>query len=185
MDDRQILGLFNARDESALTEMQRYSAPGKALALRMLGSLQDAEEVLNDAMLRLWESIPPAAPKNLCAYLMTVVRNLACDRLREAGAKRRGGSAVRAPLDELAEVIPSSADVEAEFDSRQMSEAVAAFLDTLPKDRRVLFMQRYWAMMPVKEIAAQSGMKVGTVTSTLKRTRDQLHQYLEERGLLE
>lgn len=185
MDDRALLDKYFARDESALTDTAaRYGETCRALAQRILGDPRDAEETFNDALLRAWQHIPPDRPAHFLAYLCTITRNLASDRLRAAGRLRRGGAAVRVPLEELAECIPAAESVEQEADRRTLAAAVTAFLDSQPQNARVLFMQRYWAMRPVREIAKQYGIGENTVKSILRRTRERLRCYLEEEGLL-
>ena len=61
--DTKLLSLLQARDETALSAI--YRQHGKQvlhLAKRILGSEQDAEECVNDALLDLWNSVPPAEP---------------------------------------------------------------------------------------------------------------------------
>jgi RNA polymerase sigma-70 factor (ECF subfamily) len=60
--------------------------------------------------------------------------------------------------------------------------AIDAFLDTLPRDKRSIFICRYWYTDSVSEIADRHGMKAGAVSMTLRRLRASLHDYLLERG---
>ncbi|MBP0974591.1 MAG: RNA polymerase subunit sigma-70, partial [Oscillospiraceae bacterium] len=56
--DAQIISLFHERDQKALSEtQQKYGGLCRSIAKYILGSREDAEECLNDALLRLWESI--------------------------------------------------------------------------------------------------------------------------------
>ncbi len=92
--DEEILTLYNCRDEQAITATQRkYGAYCHAIADRILHVREDAEECVSDAYLHTWNAIPPAQPGSLRAFLGTVVRNLAINRL---DYNRRGG-AVRRP----------------------------------------------------------------------------------------
>ena len=92
MDDAQIIRLYMQRDERALQETKaQYEALCMTVAYNMLGSREDAEECMNDALMCLWQAIPPAEPESLGAYLVTAVRNAARDRLSYQNAQRRGG----------------------------------------------------------------------------------------------
>ncbi len=63
MDDAAIIKLYQQRDERALQETKaRYEALCMTVAYNMLGSREDAEECVNDAMMCLWQAIPPAEP---------------------------------------------------------------------------------------------------------------------------
>lgn len=185
MDDQALLDQYFARDESALKETAaKYGTLCRSLAQRLLGNQQDAEEAFNDALLRAWQHIPPDRPANFPAYLCTLTRRIATDRLRTAGALKRGGTALRLNLEELSECIPAPESVEQEADRRALADAISAFLTQQPKESRVLFMQRYWAMRSVAEIARQYEINENTVKSIIKRTRDRLRSYLEQEGLL-
>ena len=102
MDDAAIIKLYQQRDERALQETKAgYEALCMTIAYNILGSREDAEECVNDAMMCLWKSIPPAEPESLGAYLVTAVRNAARDRLAYLNAQKRGGGLVFVAIDEL------------------------------------------------------------------------------------
>ena len=87
MKDEKIIELFFARDEEAIkaTE-QKYGALCHHIAENFLSIHEDREECVSDAMLELWNSIPPARPDDLCAYLAEIVRCRAIDRTRANNA---------------------------------------------------------------------------------------------------
>lgn len=99
-DDQRILELFAARDEAALRQLsQKYGTACRKIAVQILGCEQDAEEVLNDALWRLWNAIPPQKPDDLYKYLTTTVRRLAYQRVRGRKTRKRGGGLAELPLD--------------------------------------------------------------------------------------
>jgi RNA polymerase sigma-70 factor (ECF subfamily) len=63
-----------------------------------------------------------------------------------------------------------------------LAEALNAFLASLPRPKRVLFVQRYWYLMPVKTIAEHRGVSESQVKSALFRIRKELRAYLEREG---
>ena len=63
-----------------------------------------------------------------------------------------------------------------------LSECIDEFLDTLDKKKRIVFIQRYWYMMSVKEIMSECGMSKSKVETILFRTRTQLKNWLIERN---
>ena len=180
MQDHEILALFHARDEQALRAVnERFGSQCRGIAKQILGSGQDAEECWNDVLLRLWNAIPPAKPSRLAAYICTVTRNAALDRYDGQNAAKRGNSQVPAVLDELADCLPSSEDVEAEVHARETAETVNQMLDKLSPQARRFFVMRYVYMMPVKEIAQQCGCGVSRVKVSLMRSRKALRKLLE------
>lgn len=185
MEDNQIIEKLFQRDDSALQEITvKYSSSCLGIVRNILGNQEDAEELWNDTLMKTWNSIPPQKPNSLFAFLAVMIRNSAYDRYRSNQRRKRFGEQIQVTLDEFSECIPSGTDVVRETENRLSGAAVARFLGTQPKSTRVIFMQRYWAMMPVKEIAAKYALNENTVKSTLKRTRERLREYLEKEGYL-
>ncbi len=183
MEDSQIVALYWARDESALTESgAKYGGYCRAIALGILASPEDAAECVNDTWLRAWESMPPHRPARLDTFLGRLTRNLSLDRWRALRAQKRGGGQVELALEELAECLSSSDCPEAAVEAGALAESLDRFLAALPREKRVLFVQRYWYLRPVEELASLHGMRKNTVASTLFRLRSQLRRHLEEEG---
>ena len=174
--ERQFIALLQKRDESVLQEIRRvYGGLCYSLAYNMLNSREDAEECVNDMLLAVWNSVPPHNPVNLEAYLVTLVRRAAMDRLRNQTRQKRGGKQFSQALDELSEILPSNEYVESEVEHRELARALKAFLDTL---------LRYYMSESVKQIATEVGMQQSAVKMTLLRTRNKLKDYLGKEGIL-
>ena len=72
MEDAQIIELFFARSEDAISELdKKYGKLCHKLADNILASAQDAEECVNDAYLSPWNAIPPQRPESLPAFVGT------------------------------------------------------------------------------------------------------------------
>lgn len=179
-DQSIIDGLF-ARRESAISEMsQTYGGYCRTVADNILNSREDAEECLNDTWLRAWNTIPPARPDSLRAYLGRIVRNLAISRYREHTSQKRGGSTYALALDELAECAqPSDDNVESESERRELVNCINRFLQNQTAARRDMFVERYFYCDPVKDIALHHGASEARVKTTLFRMRKQLKEELE------
>ena len=185
MDDAKIIELYQQRDEQALAETKKkYEALGMTVAYNMLGNREDAEECLNDVLMNLWNSIPPAAPKSLGAYFVTAVRNAARNRLAYQSTQRRGSGQLTVAIDELSELIASKEHPEQMLDRMAMQDAFRRFLPTLKESARVIFLKRYWMFLSPKEIAAETGHSVGYVNMSLMRTKKKLKAFLEKEELL-
>ena len=85
--------------------LSRYGKLLHQLAARITGSDADAEECVNDALLDLWNTVPPTRPPILLSYVSVLVRRRAIDRVRYNAAGRRGGLAYYSTLEELAECL--------------------------------------------------------------------------------
>lgn len=178
MQDSEIITLYWNRDEDAIAQTEKkYGGYCYTVAMRVLGSEEDAKECLNDSYLSLWNSIPPKKPESLLSYLAATVRNRAIDLLRHL--KSRGRSEYVLSLDEIAEV----GQVDGELDVAELGAMLSRFLETEKDADRRLFVSRYYLFMPVADIARKYGLKVGTVKSTLHRMRARLKEYLEREGV--
>lgn len=85
-------------------------------------------------------------------------------------------------LHELEECLPSGDRPERALEAKTLAESLDRFLEALPREKRVLFIQRYWYLRPVEELAALHGMGKNTAASTLFRLRAQLREHLEREG---
>lgn len=183
MTDEQIVALYFARDEEAIAASQRaHGGYCRALLSRMLGSVQDVEEILSDVWLRAWDSIPPNRPENLRLYFAKIGRNLACNRIREGRAAKRGDGA-DAVLDELSEVL-GGVTTEELVDAKELQTAVNGFLRRLPERECDIFVRRCFYLESAAEIAKRYGIRPNTVTVSLHRTRNKLRNYLQKEGYL-
>ena len=185
MDDAAILALLQARSEEALRRIdEKYGRLGRQIALRILDSPEDAEECWNDALLRLWKAAENAPPEALSPYLCKIVRNEALALLRRQNAQKRGGDAMVLALDELQTALPAGNDPADAVDALALREAVNRFLWQLPPRDCEAFIQRYFYLRPVKEIAGALGVHRVTLSVTLRRTRAKLAEYLTKEGFL-
>ncbi len=184
MDDSGIVELYWKRSETAIRETETaYGRYCTAMARNILENEQDAEECVSDAYLRLWNHIPPDRPRNLGLYLSKIVRNLALNRRKAETAAKRGGGQYPAALEELSEVLASVERVEDIWAATYLREQINRFLGTLPKDKRILFLMRYWYMDSIETIAKAGGISQSKVKMTLLRLRRDLKAYLEKEGI--
>ena len=179
MDDEKIIELFLVRSEQAINETKNsYGGYCTKICSNILTNRQDAEECVNDAYMKLWDTIPPQKPRSLKAYLSKIIRNLALDRYEKNHAKKRGSGKTDAVFEEIEDFLPASGDDIA--DSLALRDAINRFLIELEKEDRIIFVQRYWYFCQVKDIAMMRGLSVSNVKMTLKRTRDKLREYLQK-----
>lgn len=181
MEDKKIVELYFSRSEFAITATQeKYGALLLGLAKKITGSEVDAEECVNDALLGLWNSIPPAEPENLRAYVCKVVRNLSLKRLSYNLAEKRSAN-VEMPLSELEEVLPDGAARDA-LDMVDFGLLLNGFLAELKPEARMIFTQRYFFFDTIPEIAEDLGVSQNKVKSSLRRTRNKFKNYLSTKG---
>ena len=179
-DDSEIVELLCRRDEFALRAvMTKYGALMASIARQITGSEQDAEECVNDAVLELWNTVPPACPKQLSAFVGGIVRRRAIDRVRYNQAEKRAGSEYCSSLEELEECLPDNQS-EAESDGEEIRNCIRLFLDKQKPDDRDMFLMRYFRFMSNEQIALQLGIRESSVVMRLVRMRKRLRKILNE-----
>lgn len=183
MDDRQIVTMYFARNESALAvTQQKYGAYVMSIAQNILDNLQDAQECLNDALLKLWNAIPPEQPRDLKAYIAKIARNTALDRYRERHREKRGSGQVTLAMTEVEDIFGRTEDLSSEMDRQALVSFLNAFLKSQPARERNLFVLRYFYMESVEAIAQTYHLKESHVLVILSRTRQKLKKAMEKEG---
>ena len=184
MDDEKIIDLYWQRSQGALAAtQQKYGSYCHAIARNILHDHQDAEECVNDALMRAWNAIPPQRPRHLPVFLGTITRNLALDKYREAGRRKRGGGEAGLALSELSECIASQDSVEQAIDEQELSASISRFLRALPEQKRNMFIRRYWYGDAPRELARVWGCSPNQVSKRLLRLRRALRAHLEQEGI--
>lgn len=184
LEDNKIIALFFRRDQQAIAELA--TKHGKSIyrtANNILGSARDTEECVNDTYLAAWNSIPPQSPAPLVTYVCKIARNLAVSRFHANTAIKRNGY-YDAALDELEDCIPALETIETQYDAKELSAAISAFLDTLSYDDRFMFVRRYWYADAVSAIAGMMKLSSHRVSVRLFRIRERLERYLMKEGMI-
>lgn len=185
MNDAKIVALYWKRDEKAIFETsKRYGRYCHCIAWNILQDNMDAQECVNDTYLDAWNAMPPHKPSALSTFLGKITRRIAIDRWRQKNTLKRGADTVQLALDELETCVSGSSDVESEFLQRQRIKAIHDFLSELPDTDRRVFLQRYWYLESIDQIAARFGFSGSKTASILHRIRGKLRSYLEKEGCL-
>lgn len=183
MDDEWIVRLYWDRNETAISESsKKYGAYCAAIADRILQNRSDAEECVNDTWLHAWNAMPPHMPSVLSVFLGKITRNLAFDRFRKLRREKRGGGSFDVVLDELKECVSGSDDTERRWAEKELTDEINRFLSHLPREKRYMFLLRYWYADSVSDIAERFQTSPNNVSVTLNRIRQKLKRYLIERG---
>ncbi|MBR1833142.1 MAG: RNA polymerase sigma factor [Ruminiclostridium sp.] len=184
MNDEKIIELYFARSEDAITETDRkYGDCCRNTAYNILGNHEDTEECVNDTYMKVWNVIPPQRPAKLGSFVMRIVRNLAIDIYKKRNAVKNRNGYNTVSFDEISEFLPVSENVESIADGNAVLKAVESFLQTLPRDKRIMFVRRYFYCSKYGDIAKELHTTEGNVTVTLRRIREKLRSYLEKEGI--
>lgn len=180
MDDLEIIELYWERNERAIDETNnKYGRLLYNISFNILSNHEDSQECVNDTYIKAWISIPPEKPRSFTAYLGRIARNLSIDYWNKNRAQKRysGGDIL---LSELEDCIPSVNTVWAEIESKTLSGIVSDWLNTLPKEDRIVFVRRYWYGDSIKDLAARVGTTPSKLASRMYRLRSDLKDVLEK-----
>ena len=172
-----IIELLERRDEQGLALLkEKYSDYCYSIIYHLLRNHEQTEEALSDVWLRIWNSIPPARPARLRAYLARIARNVALDYIKHNSAQKRSGITVM--LEELDACIP-----EPNWDERErLRELLRTFVNTLEPEVQRIFLRRYVYGATIEELAKAMHSTENRITGILFRTRKKLRKYLEKEG---
>ncbi|WP_090219151.1 RNA polymerase sigma factor [Litoreibacter janthinus] len=177
LDDDALLVLFANGDGAAAEALTvRLSPQALSFARRMLGDLAEAEDVVQEAMLRLWRIAPDWRPGEAkpATWLYRVVNNLCIDRLRR---RQR----VDVGLDGTAEPADPTPSVEARLIQADRLAALDAALEILPDRQRQAVVLRHIEGLQNPEIAQIMEISVEAVESLTARGKRALANVLASR----
>lgn len=183
MEDERIVQLFLERDENAVKySSEKYGTRLRAVSLAITSDFQTSEECENDTYLQAWKLIPPNEPRTyLYAFLARITRHISIDRCRKLKSLKREPFIVELS-EEMETCIPASNDVESNIEAKELGEAISRFLRTISKEKRVIFVRRYFFMDSISEISKRCAISESKVKSVLFRIRNDLRQYLIREG---
>lgn len=151
------------------------------LALRLVGNPQDAEDMAQEAFLKVYRSLPEfRGESKFSVWLYRIVSNVCLDHLRRQG--RRPASSLTTE-DEDGEkqqwdVPDESQSPERLLEQKLTREAVQRGLETLPEDQRQILLLREIRGMSYEEIGQTLDLEPGTVKSRIFRARKKLVAWL-------
>ena len=127
--------------------------------------------------------MPDHRPAILSTFLGRITRSIAIDCIKTKNRLKRGGGEAVLALDELEECIPGGINPEHILEEKELEKAIGSFVSELPQTEKMIFVLRYWHVIPIDKIAEKLQFSKGKVKSSLLRTRRKLRAYLQEEEL--
>lgn len=177
LPDDAVLARFAEGDAAAARTLTLRLTPRvMAHAFRLLGNRAEAEDVTQEAMLRLWRQAPDwrSGEAKVTTWLYRVVANLCIDRRRRA----RGGAV---PLDAIPEPEDGQASAAERIQDRARADALQAALDLLPDRQRQAVVLRHIEGLANPDIAEIMDVTVEAVESLTSRGKRALAAQLAGR----
>lgn len=172
--ESELVSAAMAGDTAAFARMvQRYRPFAVAVAYRILRDRRDAEDVAQDAFVRVHKHAADfRGTANFRTWLYRIVHNLAIDLLR----RRSPWHGIESRAD--AEDVPDALDPAMALDRTRFIETMQVCLDALPAHHRTAILLREVEGMSYEEIARAMGCPKGTVMSRLFHARRRMQALL-------
>jgi len=182
--ERSLLVRLQAREEHALAELYEHLAPWVlGLAERILGDVDEAEEVLSDVFVQVWSRIDQHDARRgpLVPWILSITRNRALDLMRRrrrwARKLERMEGARRA---EGADRVDERESGEAMVPGWPVHRAVHQALAGLPDEQRRMVLLSYFEGLSHAEIARRTDTPLGTVKTRLRLAHQKLEEALQD-----
>ena len=169
--DEELMRRVAGGEEPAFRTLARRSAPlGIALARRVLRNAADAEEVVQEALIRVWTNAPRWRPEaRFRTWFYRVVLNLCLNRKRRAPM---------APLTDAGDPADPAPDAATLVERDERDQAIANAIDRLPERQRAAIVLTYHEGLSNAETAAVLGASVSAVETLLVRAKHTLRRAL-------
>jgi RNA polymerase sigma-70 factor, ECF subfamily len=177
--ERALLKSAVAGDSRASKELIRlFSSPAYSLAWKMLGNKEDAEDVVQEAFIRLWRSADSFSGRSgLFTYFYAIVSNLCLDRLKSLN------KIVLEEFDESGCHLEQDLDWSAEEEIG--SDEIKKAMDVLSVKQRMAILMWAYQDMTAEEVGLAMGMNKNSVDQLLYRAKLKLKSELEKGAIHE
>lgn len=174
--DVALLERIAARDANAVGELyDRHSRLLYGLILRVLRDRSEAEEVLQEVFVGVWNRVATYNPVlgSPVGWLVGIARNRAIDRLRANTARRRAVESAWADVERSRPAAP--------MDDQQ--RAIAQALDAIPIEQRQLIEEAFFLGFTHPELAERHQLPLGTVKTRIRTGLLALRERLSQLGI--
>lgn len=171
--------LKNNDDQKSFEHLfHAYYAPLCAFAYGLLGSHEDAQDIVNDCFMELWskrESIQ--IQTSVKSYLFVAVRNLSINHLKKTQKKVLVDSDIKYPFYKQEEV---ASQIERLQQIEDLEKKLKTSIDALPEQCRYIFYLNRFEHLSYKAIAEKLNLSVGTVKTQIARALKKIRFDFEE-----
>ena len=177
--DEDLISLVEAADAEAFATLyDRHSRAAFSLAYRMMGERQAAEDLAQDAFLKVWRSASSyrAERGSVRTWILSIVHNRGIDQLRTQASRRRTQDKIEASAPRSQ---PSEAFEETWRNSQR--DQVREALNTLPPEQLTILELAYFSGYTHVEISDLLRLPLGTVKGRMRLGRKKIRDYFESR----
>ena len=181
--DQDLITAVAQGDQHAVAlRYARYATPAFSLALRVVGDRESAEEIVQEAFLRVWNHAQSFDPQRgrFASWLLSIIHNLAVNELRRRRSRPQAAPGTDEMLSSLHETAPGPEDA-AWASARRAT--IRAALTQLPHAQRQAIELAFFRGLTQMEIAATLGHPLGTVKTRIRLGQQKLNHLLAAQGL--
>jgi RNA polymerase sigma-70 factor (ECF subfamily) len=175
--DEDLISLVEAADAEAFATLyDRHSRVAFSLAYRMMGERQAAEDLAQDAFLKVWRGASSfrAQRGSVRTWILSIVHNRAIDQIRSQASRRRTQDKIEASAPRSQ---PSEAFAESWRNSQR--EQVREALNTLPPEQLKILELAYFSGYTHVEISELLCLPLGTVKGRMRLGLKKIRDYFE------
>jgi RNA polymerase sigma-70 factor (ECF subfamily) len=179
-DSQDIIRRSKAGDQAAFALLVRGHYPvAYALALRILCNEMEAEDVAQEAFVRVWRHLDRFDPETrFTTWLYRIVTNLSLDQIRSR--RRKGGRVLNRREDDEAPEPVEASTPETIASNRDFVRIVNRLAGDLPETQRVVFTLRDIQDLPIETVCAITGLSSESIRTNLHYARRRIRESLEK-----
>jgi len=178
LGDEDLMSLMEGGDEEAFAALyDRHSRAAYSLSYRMMGDRQAAEDLTQDAFLKVWRSAGGYRSErgSVRTWILSIAHNRGIDQLRSLASRRR-------TQDRVEQSAPRSQPSEAFAETwrNRQREQIREALNTLPEDQLKILELAYFSGYTHVEISNLMDLPLGTVKGRMRLGLKKIREYFDQ-----
>ena len=180
--DEQLIGRFQAGDEGAYVELvNRYKDRLFNFVVQFLGDVEQAEDVVQDTMIRLYEKKHYYREiAKFSTWIYTIARNLANTELRKRKRRKTTYLSQMSKEERQYEIPAIQDDVDQSLHNEFIQDRIKSAISKLPEHYKMVIILRDIQELSYDDISNIVGVPLGTIKSRINRARLQLQADLQD-----
>jgi RNA polymerase sigma-70 factor (ECF subfamily) len=178
-ESQDIINRSRAGDQAAFATLVRgYYPVAYALAVRILCDEMEAEDVAQEAFIRVWRNLDRFDPETrFTTWLYRIVTNLSLDRIRSR--RRRGDRIADHREDDPPSELVETSTPESIASNNDLAQIILRLAGNLPETQRIVFTLRDVQDLPIETVSAITGLSSESIRTNLHYARRRIRERLE------
>ena len=182
LNEEKLVRRLKKKDEKALEETVRHYTPLVATIIYNVSngtmSKEDIEEVTSDVFITLWNNTEKIIPDKLKGYICCIAKTRALNKLKATSRK----DVISLDDYEFSEDIEDDFSITDETEQKDIGRELRNIIEKIDEPDKTILIRYYYYYQSTTKIAQIMNIKVETVKTKLKRTREKIRTMLSEGG---